>query len=71
LPSPGKKGGRSHMHLRNILTYLDVPTLGQPEAFIQAKEGLFDQAGNVGADSSKFLRGWMDHYVAWVKKHAA
>ena len=59
------------MHLRNILTYLDVPTLGQPEAFIQAKEGLFDHAGNVSADSSKFLRDWMDHYVAWVKKHAA
>ena len=59
------------MHLRNILTYLDVPTLGQPEAFIQAKEGLFDQAGNIGADSNKFLRDWMDHYVAWVKKHAA
>jgi chromate reductase, NAD(P)H dehydrogenase (quinone) len=48
-----------------------VPTLGQPEAFIQAKEGLFDPAGNVGADSSKFLRDWMDHYIAWVKKHAA
>jgi chromate reductase len=61
----------AQQHLRNILTYLDVPTLGQPEAFIQAKEGLFDQAGNVGADSSKFLRDWMDHYVAWVKKHAA
>lgn len=35
------------------------------------KEGLFDQAGNVGADSSKFLRDWMDHCIACVKKHAA
>ena len=61
----------AQQHLRNILTYLDVPTLGQPEAFIQAKEGLFDQAGNIGADSRKFLQDWMDHYVAWVKKHAA
>jgi chromate reductase len=59
------------MHLRNILTYLDVPTLGQPEALIQAKEGLFDQAGNIGADSRKSLQDWMDHYVAWVKKHTA
>ena len=59
------------MHLRNILTYLDVPTLGQPEAFIQAKEGLFDQVGNIGADSRKFLQNWMDHYIALVKKHAA
>ena len=61
----------AQQHLRNVLAYLDVPTLGQPEAFIQAKEGLFDQAGNIGADSNKFLRDWMDHYVAWVKKHAA
>ena len=61
----------AQQHLRNVLAYLDVPTLGQPEAFIQAKEGLFDQAGNIGADSRKFLQDWMDHYVAWVKKHAA
>ena len=61
----------AQQHLRNVLAYLDVPTLGQPEAFIQAKEGLFDPTGNVGADSKKFLQDWMDHYVAWVKKHAA
>ncbi|MFJ7566238.1 NADPH-dependent FMN reductase [Herminiimonas sp. NPDC097707] len=61
----------AQQHLRNILAYLDVPTLGQPEAFIQAKEGLFDQDGNIGAGSQKFLQAWMDQYVAWVKKHAA
>ncbi len=60
----------AQQHLRTILAYLDVPTLGQPEAFIHAKEGLFDQAGNIGADSRAFLQGWMDRYVAWVKKHA-
>jgi len=61
----------AQQHLRNILAYLDVPTLGQPEAFIQAKEVLFDAAGNIGADSRQFLQGWMDRYVAWVKKHTA
>jgi chromate reductase, NAD(P)H dehydrogenase (quinone) len=60
----------AQQHLRNILAYLDVPTLGQPEAFIQAKEGLFDAAGNIGPESRKFLRDWMDRYVAWVKTHA-
>ncbi len=60
----------AQQHLRNVLAYLDVPTLGQPEAFIQAKEGLFDEAGNIGADSRKFLQGWIDHYIAWVKKHS-
>jgi chromate reductase len=60
----------AQQHLRTILAYLDMPTLGQPEAFMQAKEGLFDQSGNIGPDSKKFLQGWMDRYVAWVKEHA-
>ncbi|HAT31031.1 MAG TPA: NADPH-dependent FMN reductase [Janthinobacterium sp.] len=60
----------AQQHLRNILAYLDVPTLGQPEIFLQAKEGLFDDAGNIGPASLKFLQGWMDHYVAWVEKHS-
>ena len=61
----------AQQHLRNVLAYLDVPTLGQPEVFIQVKDGLFDEAGNIGADSRQFLQGWMDRYVAWVKKHTA
>lgn len=58
----------AQQHLRNILAYLDVPVLGQPEAFIHAREGLFDETGNIGADSKKFLQNWMDRYVAWVNK---
>lgn len=61
----------AQQHLRNILSYLDAPTMGQPEAFIQAKDGLFDDAGNIGAASKEFLQQWMDHYVDWVKKHAS
>ena len=61
----------AQQHLRNVLAYLDVPTLGQPEAFIQAKESLFDKDGNIGTDSRKFLQDWMDRYTAWVKKHTA
>ena len=61
----------AQQHLRNVLAYLDVPTLGQPEAFIHVKDGLFDEAGNIGADSKLYFQNWMDQYVAWVKKHAA
>jgi len=60
----------AQQHLRNSLAYLDVPTLGQPEAFIQVDEGYFDDQGNVGDDSKGFLQGWMDKYVDWVKQHA-
>ena len=69
--SPGAMGtAMAQQHLRNILAHLDMPTLGQPEGFIHAKEGLFDQDGNIGIDSRKFLQNWMNHYAAWVKKHA-
>lgn len=61
----------AQQHLRNILAYLDVPTLGQPEVFLQAKEELFDDTGSIGPASRQFLQGWMDKYVAWVKDHAA
>ena len=59
----------AQQHLRNILTYLDVPTLGQPEAFLHATDGLFDTVGEIGPDTKVFLQSWMDQYVAWVKQH--
>ncbi|WP_283743474.1 NAD(P)H-dependent oxidoreductase [Sideroxydans sp. CL21] len=70
--SPDTTGtAMAQQHLRNVLATLDMPTLGQPEVFIQAKTGLFDEEGNIGADSRIFLQSWMDRYVAWVKKHTA
>ncbi|MGD9949066.1 MAG: NADPH-dependent FMN reductase [Desulfobulbus sp.] len=59
----------AQQHLRNVLAYLDVVTMGQPEVFLQNKEGFFDGDGNIGAGSKDFLQGWMDRYVAWVKRH--
>ena len=58
----------AQQHLRNIIAYLDMPTLGQPEAFIQVRDGLFDEAGDIGEGSKKLLQNWMDQYISWVKK---
>jgi chromate reductase len=56
-------------HLRTILAYLDMPTLGQPEAYIQVKDDFFDEAGNISNHGArKFLQGWMDKYATWVKR---
>lgn len=60
----------AQQHLRNILAYLDAPTLGQPEAFIQAKDGLFDADGSIGAANREFIQQWMNAYAAWVRRHA-
>ena len=58
----------AQQHLRNVLAYLDVPTLPQPEVFIHFKDGMFDSEGKIGnPDTQKFLQGFVDRYVAWVK----
>lgn len=70
--SPGAMGtAMAQQHLRNVLSFLDMPTLSQPECFLQAKDTLFDAAGDIGPDSRPFLLAWMDRFAAWVKKHAA
>lgn len=61
----------AQQHLRNILAYLDVCTMGQPEAFVKAGEGFVDENGEIGPKDRKFLQGWMDRYVAFVKRQTA
>ncbi|MFC4764971.1 NADPH-dependent FMN reductase [Dyella koreensis] len=59
----------AQQHLRNVLAYLDVPLLGQPEVFIHFKDGLLDDQGHIGSEGTqKFLQGFVDRYVAWVKR---
>jgi len=56
-------------HLRTVVAFLDMPLLHSPEAYIHAKDGFFDEAGNIASpESKKFLHGWMDKYAMWVKK---
>jgi chromate reductase len=60
----------SQQHLRNVLAYLDVPLMGQPEVFLKFSDGLIDDEGNIGVESTKkFLQGFVDRYVEWVKRH--
>ncbi|HEV3105430.1 MAG TPA: NADPH-dependent FMN reductase [Trinickia sp.] len=60
----------AQQHLRNVLAYLDVPTLGQPEVFLKYADGFFDAAGNIASEGTrKFLQTFVDRYEAWVKRH--
>lgn len=59
----------AQQHLRNILAYLNIPTLGQPEVFLTNKEGFFKEDGSLNEGTEKFMQAWMAAYVAWVKKH--
>lgn len=62
----------AQQHLRNVLAYLDVPTLGQPEAFIHVKDGYFAADGSIASEESRrFVQKWVDAYAAFVKHHTA
>ncbi|MGH8157922.1 MAG: NADPH-dependent FMN reductase [Rhodanobacter sp.] len=61
----------AQQHLRNVLAYLDVPVLAQPEVFIHFKDELIADDGTIGNDGTrKFLQGFMDNYAAWVRRFA-
>jgi chromate reductase len=57
----------AQQHLRNVLAYLDVATLGQPEVFVQFKDGLIGADGSIANEGTKtFLQGFVDRYAAWI-----
>lgn len=58
----------AQQHLRNILAYLDAPTLAQPEAFIQYTDERFADDGTVRDPSTReFLTGWLTAYRDWAR----
>ncbi|KVD49962.1 NADPH-dependent FMN reductase [Burkholderia sp. MSMB1072] len=67
--SPGAVGtALAQQHLRNVLAYLDVKTLGQPEMFIKHDPARIDDQGQiVSEDTRKFLQGFVDRYAGWVR----
>ena len=59
----------AQQHLRNVLAYLDVPTMGQPEVFIHFTKDLIAADGKVtNSGTEKFLQDFVNHYVTWVKR---
>ncbi|MPM85181.1 2-hydroxy-1,4-benzoquinone reductase [bioreactor metagenome] len=68
--SPGGPAtSMAQQHLRNILVFLNMPAMPQPEGFIQWKEGLVDANGQIGEASRQFLTTYMQKFIAWVKLH--
>jgi chromate reductase len=69
--SGGKPGAAmAQQHLRNVLAYLDMPTLNQPESYVQWTGELVTAGGEVGPGSRDFLDGWMEAFVALVELHS-
>ena len=57
----------AQQHLRNILSYLDMAVMPQPEAYLQFKDGLVDRDGRVTRqDTREFLEDFVDRFVEWI-----
>ena len=69
--SPGAIGSAlAQQHLRNILAYLDMPVLAQPEVFLKYSDGLIDDQGQVTqAGTAGFLADFADRFLAWIRLH--
>ena len=71
--SPGALGafGANH-HLRQVLVFLNMVPLQQPEAYIGNVADLLDDDGKLKKDDTrKFLRDFMDAFADWIEKNAA
>ena len=62
----------AQQHLRNVLAYLDVALLGQPEMFIKHDAASIDANGAILSDDTrKFLQLFVDRYATWVRRQLA
>lgn len=70
--SIGQIGGfGANHHLRQMLAYLDVPTLGQPEIYLGPAAQLFGESGEILKDSTReLLKTFIDTFADWIEKTA-
>jgi chromate reductase len=70
--SPGALGGfGANHHLRQILVFLDIPVMQQPEAYVGGAGDLFDEGGEIRNDGTRdFLKKFIDAYADWVENLA-
>jgi chromate reductase len=68
--SPGALGTAvGQQHLRSILGFLDSPQMNSPEAYIQFKQGMLNDAGEIAdADTAKFLRHYLDEFHEFIAR---
>src|SRR5258708_3830831 len=60
---------RAQYHLRQIMVYLNMFPINQPEVMIGNAAERFDDAGNLTDESSKdFIRKLLSNLVAWTQR---
>ncbi len=63
--------GANH-NLRQSMVFLNVPMLQQPEAYIGGAAKLFDESGNLVAESTReLLQTFLHAFAQWIERNAA
>jgi chromate reductase len=67
--SPGTLSGfGAHHHLRQMLVFLNVPAMQQPEIYIGGVDKLFDASGNLTNESTRgFFEKFIQAFAAWIE----
>jgi len=68
--SPGAIGTAvGQQHLRSILGFLNSPQMNAPEAYIQFKDGMLNDKGEIAdASTAKFLRSYLEAFHVFVAR---
>src|SRR5690554_7868491 len=68
--SPGAIGTAvGQQHLRSILGFLNAPQMNAPEAYIQFRDGMIDEAGEIADQSiAEFLRKYLAEFHEFVAR---
>src|SRR5262249_42413932 len=69
--SIGASGGfGANHHLRQSLTYLNMPAMQQPEAYLRSPGGCGDANGELIDKTRQFLVHFAEAFAIWVAQHA-
>jgi chromate reductase len=68
--SIGQIGGfGANHHLRQMLAYLNMPTMGQPEVYLGPAAKLFGEGGELLKDSTReLLKSFIDAFAEWIER---
>ena len=71
--SPGAIGGfGSNHHLRQMMVFLNMPAMPQPEAYIGHADKLFDADGRLAnPGTEEFLKMFLAAFVKWIAANSA
>jgi len=68
--SPGALAGfGANHHLRQVLSFLNMPVVQQPEAYIGSVHELLDENGKLNEGTTEFLQGFVNEFVELIKKY--